>query len=95
MQDTAATSIVSMVASNSSGTPTGRELRGFCMDFFAQPGLFEKMQTLRGRLDTDLPLNQRGPSADHRIRGAFVTTHRHGNGSNIEILHLGCGVAPS
>lgn len=74
------------------GYCTGRELRAFCMDFFYKLGAFQKMKELRVEIDAKLPLNQNGPSADHKIEGAFVTSHRHPSGSDVEILHLGCSV---
>jgi hypothetical protein len=75
------------------GYCTGREFRAFCMDFFDKPGVFEKLQKLREDIDAKLPLEQSLPSVDHEIKGAFVTSHRHINGSDVEILHLGCSVA--
>jgi hypothetical protein len=74
------------------GYCTGRERRAFCMDFFDKVGAFEKMQKLRRDVDTRLPLAQKAPSVDHRIAGAFVTSHRHDSGSDVEILHVGCSV---
>lgn len=75
------------------GYCTGRELRAFCMDFFDKAGVFEKMRKLREDVDAKRPLAQNAESADHRISGAFVTSHRHSSGSDVEILHLGCSVA--
>lgn len=75
------------------GYCTGRELRAFCMDFFDKAGAFEKMQKLRAEIDANRSLAQNSASDDHEILGAFVTSHRHTSGSDVEILHLGCSVA--
>lgn len=75
------------------GYCTGRELRAFCMEFFDKAGTFEKMRKLREEVDANRPLAQNAASIGHRIEGAFVTSHRHSSGSDVEMLHLGCSVA--
>ncbi len=74
------------------GYCTGREQRAFCMDFFKKAGAFEKMRKLRVDVDAKRPLAQGAASADHSIAGAFVTSHPHPSGLDVEILHLGCSV---
>ncbi len=74
------------------GYCTGREQRAFCLDFFRVVGMFGKLAKLRAQMDSETPLSQSAPSADHRIRGAFLTIHVHASGGSIELLHLGCSV---
>lgn len=74
------------------GYCTGRELRAFCLDFFAVAGMFDKLKKLRNRMDIELPMAQSAASANHAINGAFLTIHLHLSGRNVEILHLGCSV---
>ena len=70
----------------------GRELRAFCLDFFKQPAMLERLSELRKRMDREKPLQQVGPSGDHAMQGAFTTSHPHQNGAPIGILHAGCSV---
>lgn len=74
------------------GYCTGREQRAFCLDFFRSAGMFGKLEKLRKRMDAELPLDQVAPSADHKIAGAFVTSHMHKSERAVELLHLGCSV---
>jgi hypothetical protein len=39
-----------------------------------------------------MPLDQVDGAADHGIKGAFVTAHRHFTAAIVELLHLGCNV---
>jgi hypothetical protein len=76
------------------GYCTGREQRAFCLDFFNTAGVFEKLALLQKEMDKELPEAQSGPSAGHRwIAGAFVTSHGHKSGGNVQLLHLGCSLA--
>lgn len=72
------------------GYLTGREPRSFCLDFFKVPAMFEKLHTIRTRMDAELPLEQVGSSQDHPIGGAFTTVHTHPTKAQVEILHIGC-----
>lgn len=76
------------------GYCTGREKRGFCMDFIKSKGAFSKMSAIRDRMNEERPLNQQSFGVDHDILGAFLTNHAHASGSVVEILHLGCSVMP-
>lgn len=71
----------------------GRDKRAFCMDFFFGSGMYDKLVKLREDMDKERPLEQTDGSVDHKIRGAFVTVHRHASGSSVELLHVGCSVA--
>lgn len=73
----------------------GRELRAFCLSFFGAPGMIDKLNNLRKRMDAELPLSQSEPGNDHWITGAFLTAHKHANGHEIGVLHLGCSVLGS
>jgi hypothetical protein len=74
------------------GYCTGRERRAFCLDFFRTAGMYQKLVELRDRMDKERPLAQNALSANHSIKGAFVTNHTHVSGSDVELLHLGCSV---
>ncbi|NLF73978.1 MAG: hypothetical protein GX575_33645 [Candidatus Anammoximicrobium sp.] len=71
---------------------SGRAHRGFCLEFLFVPGMYQKLQDLRAEFDRQQPHEQQKPSAEHWIKGAFVTVHLHFTGTTVEILHLGCNV---
>jgi hypothetical protein len=71
---------------------SGRWARTFCLDFVQKPGMYEKLSDLRKEFDAQRPLEQIDPARDHRIKGAFLTAHRHVSAAIVEVLHLGCNV---
>ncbi len=73
---------------------TGREQRGFCLDFFKVPAMFAKLLSIRSRMDSESPLAQVGRCRDHIIKGAFISSHTHPTHSLVEILHVGCSLKP-
>lgn len=77
------------------GYLTGREPRSFCLDFFKVPAMFEKLRTIRARMDSELPLQQVSASQDHAIGGAFTTAHTHATQAEVAILHVGCTLKPN
>ena len=77
------------------GYCTGREQRAFCLDFFNSAGMYGKLAKMRQQMDKERPLQQTAPSADHKLKGAFLTNHTHSSGSEVELLHLGCSVPKS
>ena len=73
---------------------SGRPARGFCLEFFVDPGMPEKLQALRAELAAEKPFDQVDAPADHpEIDGAFVTAHRLPRGAVVELLHLGCNLS--
>lgn len=74
------------------GYCTGREGRAFCLDFFKETAMLEKLGEIRLRMDKELPLQQKGSSENHSMQGAFTTTHPHQNGGLVGILHTGCSL---
>lgn len=71
---------------------SGRSSRGFCLEFFVTPAMYQHLQALRERFDAEKPHRQLGPARDHVFKGAFVTTHEHFTSAHVEVLHLGCNV---
>lgn len=71
---------------------TGREKRGLVLDFFTTAGMLTKLSELQRRIDQERRLGQTAASLCHTIKGAFVTSHAHGNGSIVELLHAGCAL---
>ncbi len=75
------------------GYCTGREKRAFSLDFFKTGGMYTKLVDLSKRMDKEKPLSQNAESMEHgKMKGAFLTSHRHDSGADIELLHAGCSV---
>ncbi len=71
---------------------TGRLPRAFCLDFFQEDDISQKMQGIRAQMDADLPLHQQGPSTNHAMNWAFLTIHGHRSGEDLTILNVGCNL---
>lgn len=71
---------------------SGRTRRGMCLDFFLTDGMYAKLGELRKHVDHELPHRQQRASADHKIKGGFVTPHMHFTETEVEVLHCGCNV---
>lgn len=71
---------------------SGRASRAFCLEFFMVDGMYAKLANLRTEFDHQQPLGQIGVSADHRLKGAFLTLHKHFTAAQLELLHLGCNL---
>jgi hypothetical protein len=75
---------------------TGREARGFVLEFFQQANMMERLRDLSDAFTQDKPLEMIGNPEGHKyILGAFLTTHRHTVGREIQILHFGCDLFSS
>lgn len=71
---------------------TGREGRGFLVVYVKKPAIADLIKNLRHKMDTDLPLQQRGATQDHPMKWSFVSVHGHSCGEDLEIGHIGCNL---
>ena len=71
---------------------SGRASRTFCLEFFQVRGMYAKLEGLQRDFNRNHPHKQKGAATAHRIKGAFLTTHGHDSGSDVEVLHLGCNL---
>jgi hypothetical protein len=72
---------------------TGRDMRGFLLEFFNRSDMYKLLQTLKTKFDTVFPLEMKAPSKEHgHIKGAFVSLHSHFTSTDVEVLHLGCNL---
>ena len=69
---------------------TGRECRGFVIEYIKKENATGLMAALRSEMDEKRPCRQQGQSRDHTIPWAFLSSHEHENGSNVDVGHLGC-----
>lgn len=72
---------------------SGRDMRGFLLEFFKRPGMYKLLQELKNKFDSTSPLSMKGKTQEHKqIKGAFVSLHTHFTASKVEVLHLGCNL---
>ena len=71
---------------------SGRDLRGFVLEFFYEPRMYLLLEVLKTQFDEDRPLQMKGSSRTHHIKGAFITLHTHFTETDVEVLHLGCNL---
>jgi hypothetical protein len=72
---------------------TGRQKRGFCVEFFGVENMYILLRGLSEDLAGKMPLRQtEGPRSHAPIAGAFITCHLHSSGATVEICHAGCNV---
>ena len=72
---------------------SGRDARGFVLEFFNRPRMYELLADLRTNFDQKIPLKMKGSAKSHdHIKGAFLSLHRHFTQTYIEVLHLGCNL---
>jgi hypothetical protein len=71
---------------------TGRESRLLIITYVKKKNINGLIQKLRGQLDRDRPLRQKGATRDHAMKWSFVTTHVHGSGDELEVGHIGCNL---
>jgi hypothetical protein len=72
---------------------SGRDMRGFLLEFFTRPRMYWLLQGLRNNFDQTSPLKMKRTSHDHAlIKGAFVSVHAHFTNTDVEVLHIGCNL---
>ena len=71
---------------------TGREGSGFLIEYFKKGNIKELVQGLRDQMDKKLPLNQTDKSANHTLKWAFSTNHKHSSGETLKVQHIGCNL---
>jgi len=68
---------------------TGREIRGLLLNYVRKSDITQVVTNLRKSLDTTLPLKQKGPTQDHKLKWSFSSIHGHSSGQDLEVDHVG------
>jgi hypothetical protein len=71
---------------------TGREIRGLLLNYVRKVDIVDVIKNLRESLDTNLPLNQKGPTQDHKLKWSFSSVHGHSSGEELAVDHVGCNL---
>jgi hypothetical protein len=69
---------------------TGREGRGLFIIYVRKKDIAGKIKKLRQFMDDDLPMEQQGETKDHVLKWAFISTHLHSSGEELDVGHIGC-----
>lgn len=67
---------------------TGRQTRGYVIEYFKDAGIAALVPKLRRKADADLPVNQHGVTCDHPMRWAYVSDHLHSSAELINVVHI-------
>lgn len=71
---------------------TGREGRGLLVEYFKKQNIAGLVKKIRERMDSDLPLQQVGATADYLLKWSFISTHAHSCGESLQVAHIGCNL---
>ena len=71
---------------------TGRESRGLIIIYVRKENIADKINKIRDRMDSDLPMEQKGKTADHTLKWSFLSTHTHDCGEDLNVGHIGCNL---
>ncbi|RUL75349.1 hypothetical protein [Dyella choica] len=67
---------------------TGRQSRGYVVEYIKKPGIAALVLKLRKRADADLPARQHGETFDHRMKWAYASNHWHSSEELIHVVHI-------
>ncbi|TAW65989.1 hypothetical protein ELI15_17155 [Rhizobium ruizarguesonis] len=67
---------------------TGRQTRGYVVEYFKDAGIATMVLKLRKKADTDLPVKQHGATGDHSMKWAYVSDHLHSSAEMINVVHI-------
>ena len=76
------------IAQLASRYSTGRQGRGYVVEYFKKPGISELVLGLRKKADADLPVHQHGATFDHPMKWAYVSHHKHASAELIHVVHV-------
>lgn len=67
---------------------TGRQSRGYVVEYIKKPGISDIVVKLRARADLDFPVHQQGATCDHRMKWTYISDHRHTSQELIRVVHI-------
>jgi hypothetical protein len=71
---------------------TGRQSRGYVVEYVKKPGISDIVVKLRAKADLDLPVHQQGATCDHRMKWAYISDHRHTTQELIRVVHINVNI---
>jgi len=67
---------------------TGRQSRGYILEYVTSPDISNIVLKLRNRADKDLPVQQVGGTEDRTMKWSYKSHHRHSSGELIKVVHI-------
>ena len=71
---------------------TGREGRGVVLSYVKKKNIAQLVESVRAKMDEDLPCGQQGHTSDHTIKWAFLSHHAHSCGEELAVAHVSCNL---
>ncbi len=71
---------------------TGRQYRSLLIVYVRKKNIKGLFGELRGQMDANLPLAQKGKTSTHTLKWSFLSTHTHSCGEDLQICHVGCNL---
>jgi hypothetical protein len=71
---------------------TGREGRGLLVMYCRKPDISGLVRKLRDRMDSELPCQQQGNTANHILKWSFLSSHALQSGDEHDVGHIGCNL---
>jgi len=71
---------------------TGRQDRGYIIEYVKKPGIANIVTRLRKHADSTLPVRQSGLTRDHDMRWAYLSDHRHASEELIHVVHINVNI---
>lgn len=67
---------------------TGRQSRGYVLEYVKKPGISDIVVKLRAKANLDFPVNQQGATCDHQMKWAYISDHLHTSQELIRVVHI-------
>ena len=67
---------------------TGRQSRGYVLEYVASPDISNIVLKLRNKADKELPVEQVGCTEDRTMKWSYNSHHRHSSGELINVVHI-------
>lgn len=71
---------------------TGREGRGLVISYVRKIDIANLIKGVREHMDVELPCHQQGKTQDHTLKWAFISTHGHSCGEDLQVSHIACNM---
>lgn len=67
---------------------TGRQNRGYVIEYVKKSGISNLVLKLRNKADADFPVHQQGVTYEHKMKWAYISDHLHASEELINVVHI-------
>ena len=71
---------------------TGRQSRGYVVEYVKKPGISDIVVKLRTIADETLPVFQHGITKEHSMKWAYESSHKHASEELIHVVHINVNI---